>query len=112
MSVGAPGSGSEASGSPVAPGGPEGAVQLLVRGEVVALPLKGLIDFVAERARLEKELARVNADIARIDAKLGNPDFVRRAPEEVIEAEREKRAEAVARLAKIDEALARLKEAE
>ena len=36
---------------------PEGAVQLLVRGEVVALPLKGVIDLNAERARLQKELA-------------------------------------------------------
>ena len=71
-------------------------MQLVVRGEVAALPLKDVIDFAAERARLEKEKARVTADIARIDAKFANPDFVRRAPEEVIEGEREKRAEALA----------------
>ncbi|MFX8362574.1 hypothetical protein ABTL34_19630, partial [Acinetobacter baumannii] len=35
---------------------PEGAVQLLVRGEVAALPLKGVIDLAAERTRLEKEI--------------------------------------------------------
>ena len=61
------------------------------------LPLKGVIDFAAEQARLEKEMARVQSDIARIDAKLGNADFVARAPEEVVEGEREKRDEAEAR---------------
>ena len=51
-------------------------MQLLVRGEVAALPLKGVIDLAAERARLEKEMAKVDADIKRVDAKLGNADFV------------------------------------
>jgi valyl-tRNA synthetase len=88
---------------------PPGAVQLIVRGEVAALPLKGVVDFAAEKARLEKEIARVNADIARIDAKLGNADFVARAPEDVVEGEREKREEAEQRRAKISEALERLK---
>jgi valyl-tRNA synthetase len=88
---------------------PPGSVQLVVRGEAVALPLTGIIDFAAEEARLEKDLSRVDADIARIDAKLGNPDFIRRAPEDVVEAEREKRDEAEARRAKIFEALERLK---
>ena len=37
---------------------PEGAVQLLVRGEVAALPLKGVIDLAAEQARLEKEIGQ------------------------------------------------------
>jgi valyl-tRNA synthetase len=88
---------------------PQGAVQLIVRGEVAALPLKGVIDFAAEKARLEKEMARVTSDIARIDAKLANADFVARAPEDVVEGEREKREEAEARRLKIDEALSRLK---
>ena len=88
---------------------PQGAVQLLVRGDVAALPLKGVIDIGAEKSRLEKELAKVASDIARVDAKLGNADFVARAPEEVVEGEREKRDEAVARQGKINEALERLK---
>jgi valyl-tRNA synthetase len=88
---------------------PPGAVQLVVRNQVAALPLKGVIDLAAERARLEKEMQKVASDIARIDAKLGNADFVRRAPEEVVEGEREKRDEAEERRAKIIEALERLK---
>jgi len=88
---------------------PDGAVQLVVRGEVAALPLKGVIDLAAERSRLEKEMAKVDADIKRVDAKLSNADFLKRAPEEVVEGEREKRAEAEARRLKIVEALERLK---
>jgi valyl-tRNA synthetase len=87
---------------------PEGSVQLLVRGEVAALPLKGVIDLAAERARLDKEIAKVDADIKRIDAKLSNPDFLARAKEEVVDGEREKREEAEERRAKFLEALARL----
>jgi valyl-tRNA synthetase len=93
----------------VADRAPQGAVQLIVRGEVAALPLKGVIDFAAEKARLEKEMARVKSDIDRIDAKLANADFVRRAPEEVVDGEREKREEAETRRLKIVEALERLK---
>jgi valyl-tRNA synthetase len=88
---------------------PQGAVQLLVRGEVAALPLKGVIDLAAERARLEKEIAKVDADIKRVDAKLDNANFIANAPEEVVEGEREKREEARARKAKIIEAIERLK---
>jgi valyl-tRNA synthetase len=88
-----------------------GSVQLLVRGEVAALPLKGIIDIAAEKARLEKEIARVDADIKRVDAKLNNPEFVRKAPEEIIDGEKEKRAEAEDRRAKLLEALERLENA-
>jgi len=90
---------------------PEGAVQLLVRGEVAALPLKGLIDIEAERARLDKEIAKAEADIRRVDAKLSNEKFVANAPEEIVEDEKDKREAALARKAKITEALERLKNA-
>jgi valyl-tRNA synthetase len=95
-----------------APTPPRGAVQLVVRGGVAALPLKGVIDLAAERARLAKEMAKCDADIARVDAKLGNPNFVARAPEEVVEEEKEKREEAQMRKAKLAEALQRLEGAE
>jgi valyl-tRNA synthetase len=90
---------------------PQGAVQLLVRGEVAALPLKGVIDFAAEKTRLEKEVAKADADIKRVDAKLGNANFLANAPEEVVEEQRERREEAEARRAKTLEALERLKSA-
>jgi len=89
---------------------PAGAVQVLVRGDLVALPLKGVIDLAAEKARLEKEKAKAEAEIARIDAKLGNPKFVANADPEVVEADREKREEVGARRTKILEALERLRQ--
>jgi valyl-tRNA synthetase len=88
---------------------PSGSVQLLVRGEIAALPLAGVIDLAAERARLEKELGKIADDISRIDKKLGNADFMARAPEEVVEEQRERREEAEGRQAKVREALERLK---
>jgi valyl-tRNA synthetase len=87
---------------------PQGAVQLVVRGEVAALPLKGVIDIAAERVRLDKEMAKAEADIKRVDAKLANEKFVANAPDEIVEEEKEKREEAVARKAKIAEAQQRL----
>jgi valyl-tRNA synthetase len=88
---------------------PQGSVQLLVRNDVAALPLKGVIDLSVERARLQKEIDKAEADIKRVDAKLANEKFVANAPEELVEEEKEKREEAVARRAKIVEALDRLK---
>ncbi|RYX88854.1 MAG: valine--tRNA ligase [Bradyrhizobiaceae bacterium] len=88
---------------------PEGTVQLIVRGEVAGLPLKGLIDVAAEQARLDKELAKAEGDIKRADAKLSNEKFVANAAEEIVEEEREKRAAAEARKAKVLEAIERLK---
>src|SRR4051812_37320405 len=90
---------------------PEGAVQLLVRGEVTALPLKGVVDVAAEKARLDKEIAKAEADIKRVDTKLANEKFVANAPEEIVEEEKEKREAAEARKAKFLEALERLKSA-
>jgi valyl-tRNA synthetase len=92
-----------------APSAPQGSVQLVVRGEVAALPLKGVIDLAAERARLDKEMAKADADIKRVDAKLGNEKFVANAPEEIVEEEKERREEAVGRKTKIATALERLK---
>ncbi len=89
----------------------DGSLQLLVRGEIAALPLKGVVDLAAEKMRLEKEMAKAEADIKRVDAKLANEKFVANAPEEIVEEEKEKRSEAEARKAKILEAIERLKAA-
>jgi valyl-tRNA synthetase len=90
---------------------PPGSAQVVVHGTIVALPLAGIIDLAAERARLEKEIAKVDGEIARIDSKLGNEKFVARAPQEVVEAEREKRTLYASDREKLAAALNRLKEA-
>ncbi|KQU31052.1 valine--tRNA ligase [Methylobacterium sp. Leaf94] len=87
---------------------PKNSVQLLVRGSVAALPLEGIVDLAAEVARLKKEAAKAGAEIAKIEGKLGNADFLARAPDEVVDEQRERRDAEAARLEKITEALARL----
>ena len=87
---------------------PPGALLLVVRGETVALPLVGVVDLTAERARLDREIAREKLEIAKVVAKLGNDDFVARAPEDVI-AEHQDRLETFrARLVKLTGARERL----
>ena len=87
---------------------PAGALQLVVRGEVVALPLAGVVDLEAEKARLDREIARERLEIAKVEAKLDNADFVARAPEEVI-AEHQERLETFReRLVKLTSARERL----
>jgi valyl-tRNA synthetase len=88
---------------------PKASVQLLVRGETAALPLEGVVDIAAEVARLTKEQGKLHGDVAKIDAKLANADFLARAPEEVVDEQRERREDMTARIAKIDEALGRLR---
>jgi valyl-tRNA synthetase len=90
---------------------PNAAVQIVVGGATFALPLAGIVDFTAEKVRLEKEIARVQGEIGRIDKKLANENFVARAPEEVVEAEREKRAAYAMDGERLAAALQRVKEA-
>jgi len=87
---------------------PPGSAQFVAGEATVALPLGDVIDFAKERVRLEKELKKAQDEIARFDAKLGNEQFVSRAPEDVLNEQREKRAEAVALAARLAEAIKRL----
>ena len=87
---------------------PAGAAQMLVRGMTVALPLADMIDLTAERARLQKDIVRLEADVTKFDAKLANADFLKRAPEEVVEENRQKRADATSQIVKLRAALERI----
>lgn len=87
---------------------PPGALQLVVRGETVALPLAGVVDLAAERARLDKEIDRVKAEIAKVEAKLANGDFLARAPDDVIAEHEERRETFQQRLIKLIHARGRL----
>jgi valyl-tRNA synthetase len=90
---------------------PLGSAQILSRGALAALPLAGIVDLTLERGRLAKEREREQKEIGQIDNKLGNLDFLRRAPEEVVEEIRERRELAVDRLGKIEVALQRIETA-
>jgi valyl-tRNA synthetase len=67
----------------------------------VYLPLEGVIDMAAERARTTEEIARVEKSVAGLRGRLGNPGFTAKAPEAVVAKERE-------RLTEYEELLARL----
>jgi valyl-tRNA synthetase len=85
-----------------------GAAQMVVDDATLVMPLAGVIDIDKERARLEKEIARLAGEIGKIDKKLGNADFLARAPEEVVEEQRERRAEWSGAAVRLKEALDRL----
>jgi valyl-tRNA synthetase len=87
---------------------PPGSLSLLIHDVQAALPLAGLVDFDAERARLDKEIDKERAEIAKVDAKLGNADFVARAPEEIVEENKDRREASTARVEKLSAARARL----
>ena len=73
--------------------GPESATALV--GEMkVLIPLSGLIDKEAESKRLEKEIGRLRQEVERLEKKLANPSFVGKAPEAVVQKERDKLTEA------------------
>ena len=90
---------------------PAGAVQLVLDEATVALPLAGIIDIDAEQQRLKREIDKVGSEIRQLDAKLGNEKFVSRAPEHVVEEQRERKSEAEAVAAKLEQALKRLEAA-
>ncbi|MBL8690366.1 MAG: valine--tRNA ligase [Rhodospirillaceae bacterium] len=87
------------------------AAQVVVDEATFALPLAGVIDLAAERTRLSKEIDKLSGEIGKIDAKLGNAGFVAKAPPEVVEEQRERRAEADQALAKLRQALDRIRAA-
>jgi valyl-tRNA synthetase len=82
---------------------------MAMAGDVeVIVPLEGLVDSKAERAKLEKDRAKLDRDRAHLHKKLADPSFVNRAPVEVLDKDRARLAELEAALAKIDVALLRL----
>ena len=90
---------------------PAGAVQIVLDEATLALPLAGIIDIGAESKRLKREIDKVGSEIKQLDAKLANEKFVSRAPEHVVEEQRERKTEAEAMAAKLEQALKRLEAA-
>ncbi len=80
-----------------------------VLGELTLLiPLEGLVDLDAERARLDKEIKRLQGEIAKCEGKLGNASFVANAPPEVVAQERQRIADFSAQLKGLTAQRARL----
>ncbi|EDP66274.1 Valyl-tRNA synthetase [alpha proteobacterium BAL199] len=87
---------------------PAGAVQGVLDEATLVLPIADVIDVGQERARLTKEVGKVDGEIAKIDKKLSNEAFIAKAPEEVIEENRERRADELERRDRLSAALKRL----
>lgn len=83
-------------------------VQAVFREAVILLPLKGVVDFAAEKERLQKEIAALDKNLEGYARKLGNPSFVERAPAAVVEEEKRRQSEALESKAKLQEALQRI----
>ncbi len=81
---------------------PMSATQLVGNMEVL-VPMAGLIDVEAELARLNKEIDKLTNEVTRVEKKLSNPNFVDKAPAEVVEKEKAKMEEAKSALAKLQE---------
>jgi valyl-tRNA synthetase len=87
---------------------PGGSAQLVLDEATVVLPLADAIDIGAERTRLSKERDKTIGEMHKVVQKLNNADFVKRAPEEVVEENRERLAAAQADIARLEAALGRI----
>jgi valyl-tRNA synthetase len=87
---------------------PKGSLQIVVGDATYAMPVGDVIDLKAEGARLQKEIKKLADEVGKIDAKLGNANFVSRAPEEVVEEQRDRRTQAEQTRARLSTALERL----
>jgi valyl-tRNA synthetase len=81
----------------------------VVQGCELCMPLEGLIDFAAEAARMDKELMRCDKDADKINAQLGRPDFLARAPQEIVADKNQQLAAIQERRARLMAAAERLR---
>ena len=85
-----------------------GTARGTVDGADIGLPLAGILDLDAERARLEKAIAGVTGEMEKISRKLDNPGFIAKAPDEVVAENRRRLEEETTRRGALEAALARL----
>lgn len=87
----------------------EDAVSAVVSKAEIFLPLEELVDMEKEIERLEKEKSKLEGEIKRVNGKLSNEGFVKKAPQTVIDEEKEKKAKYESMLEKVVERLESLK---
>ena len=84
------------------------AVAIITEDARLFIPLDELVDFKAELERLEKEKAGVLKEIAFVSGKLNNANFVAKAPEALVNEQREKLAKYNEKLAMLEESIAKI----
>ena len=86
----------------------DGMVSVITDNARMFMPMAELVDLEKERTRMEKELANAKKQLDGQNAKLANENFVSRAPEKVVNAEREKKAKLKALIENLEESLKNL----
>ena len=86
----------------------DGMVSVITDNARMFMPMAELVDLEKERARMEKELANARKQLDGQIAKLANENFVSRAPEKVVNVEREKKAKLEALIENLEESLKNL----
>ncbi len=87
---------------------PKAAATAVVKDVEIYMPLAGLIDFGEEEKRIRKEIAKVEKDLAFVKKKLANEDFRIKAPVEVVQKEKQRRQDLIAKQEKLSTGLSRL----
>jgi valyl-tRNA synthetase len=87
---------------------PGEAAQLVLQEATFCLPLAGVIDISAEKDRLNKDLIKLEKEIEGVDKKLANEQFISKAPEHVVNDQKQRREDAVLKKERVEAALARL----
>ncbi len=85
---------------------PDDSMSNVIAGAQIFIPLAELVDLEEEMKRLNKEKERLTGEVERVDRKLSNQGFVAKAPEKVVQAEREKKEQYEEMLAKVEGQLA------
>jgi valyl-tRNA synthetase len=94
-----------------APSAPKGSAQIVLGEATVALPLAGLIDMEAEKRRIAREIDKTAVEIKKVTDRLANPQFMAKAPAEVVEELKERGADFESRQSRLRLALQRIEAA-
>ncbi|SDX71651.1 valyl-tRNA synthetase [Eubacterium barkeri] len=84
----------------------DGFISAVIEDAEIFLSLEDLVDKEKEIARLQNEKKKIEKELARLNGKLGNEGFLKKAPEQVVAAEREKLAGYTEMMAKVEDRLA------
>ncbi len=87
----------------------EGSVSVITESAKIYIPLNELVDFEAEKARLQKELDAAKKDLEFVENKLNNPGFMAKAPEKVVAQQRDAQAKHKAKIAMLEESISKLR---
>jgi valyl-tRNA synthetase len=88
---------------------PDKSMSAHLTGVALYLPLAGLIDIEEEVGRLEKEREKLNNEVERVRKKLANENFVSKAPENIVDEERDKEKDYLNKRRKVEDRIAELK---